>query len=295
MNGMKKWQRIKKKIYKHMGILPSILIILILFWSGIIKSFGYIFDIRLLKKVVFKGDFFKSLIYTLNISFSSIFLVGVLSIIGIYILYLLSTEVDKKKLRVIKVFIISPMYIPYLLGGYMIASIISPSGIISSISYKLGLINQMSDFPILVNEAHGYSIMATYGWKVTPFIILMVYPTVLKINNEWLEVAKVYGVNRFHFFKQVVIPVIFPMYIGALLIAFTYIFASFEVPYLLGVTYPRTLSVLAYEKYARNSISNRGEVMVINSIVVLLTTTMSLIVFKINKSFRERVELELEK
>ncbi len=58
---------------------------------------------------------------------------------------------------------------------------------------------------------------------------------------------------------------------------------------------PRTLPVLAYEKYARNSIANRGNVMVINSIIILLIASVALIIYKLSRSLGERVELELEK
>ena len=291
MNGMKKWQKLKN----HLGILPSIIVMLLLFWSGILKSFQQIFDYKLLEKVINKGEFLNSLVYTAKLSLYSIILVGLISLLGIYVLYLLSTEVDLAKLNVIKIFFLSPMYIPYLLGGYMISNLIGQSGIISTLCYRLGCIHKMDQFPILVNESHGYSIILTYGWKASPFVVLMVYSTMIKINNEWLDVAKVYGVNRYHFFKEVVFPIIFPIYLSSLFVVFAHIFASFEVPYLLGVTYPRTLPVLAYEKYARNSIAHRGEVMVINSIIILLTASVALIIYKLNRSLGERVELELEK
>lgn len=291
MNGMKKWRRVKK----HMGILPSIIVMSVLFWSGILKSFQQIFNYKLLEKVIHRGEFLNSLVYTAKLSLCSIILVGVISLLGIYVLYLLSTEVDLTRLNRVKMFFLSPMYIPYLLGGYMISTLIGQSGIISTLCYRLGCIQKMDQFPILVNESHGYSIILTYGWKASPFVILMVYSTMIKINDEWLDVAKVYGVNRYHFFKEVVFPIIFPIYLSSLFVVFAHIFASFEVPYLLGVTYPRTLPVLAYEKYARNSIVHRGEVMVINSIIILLTAGVALIIYKLNRSLGERVELELEK
>jgi len=291
MNGMKKWQRVKK----HFGIIPSIVVMLIFFWSGIFKSFQKIFDYKLLKEVINKGEFLNSLIYTIKLSVWSIILVGIISLLGIFVLYLISTEVAPQKLNKIKMFFLSPMYIPYLLGGYMISVLIGQSGVISTLCYRLGWIEKMNEFPILVSESNGYSIIFTYGWKASPFVILMVYSTIIKINNEWLDVARVYGVNRYHFFKEVVFPIIFPIYLSSLFIVFAHIFASFEVPYLLGVTYPRTLPVLAYEKYARNSIESRGEVMVINSIIILLTASVALIIYKLNRSLGERVELELEK
>ena len=291
MNGMKKWQRVKK----HLGILPSIIVMSVLFWSGILESFQKIFNYKLLEKVIHRGEFFNSLVYTAKLSLCSIILVGLISLLGIYVLYLLSTEVEPAKLTGIKMFFLSPMYIPYLLGGYMISTLIGQSGILSTLCYRLGCIHRMDEFPVLVNESHGYSIILTYGWKASPFVILMVYSTMIKINNEWLDVAKVYGVNRYHFFKEVVFPIIFPIYLSSLFVVFAHIFASFEVPYLLGVTYPRTLPVLAYEKYTRNSIVHRGEVMVINSIIILLTASVALIIYKLNRSLGERVELELEK
>ncbi len=291
MNGMKMLQRVKE----HLGVLPSIIAMLLLFWSGILNSFKRILNAELWDRVISQGDFVRSLLYTFRISIFSVVNVALLSFLGIYILYLLSTEVSLRKLNLMKILVISPMYIPYLLGGYMISTLIAPSGVISTIFYKLGWISGINEFPILVSESRGYSIIFTYGWKASPFVILMVYSTILKINKEWLDVARVYGINRTYFFRKVVFPIIFPVYVGALFIVFAHIFASFEVPYLLGVTYPRTLPVLAYVKYARDCIKNYDEVMLINSIIVIVTISIAFAIFTFNKLFKERVELELEK
>lgn len=123
----------------------------------------------------------------------------------------------------------------------------------------------------------------------------MVFPNILRINKDWMDVARVFGVGKFYFFRKIVFPLIMPLYISSLFIVFAHILSSFEVPYLLGVTYPRTLSVLAYEKYARNSVSNRDIVLVMNGITILITSFIGIIIYYSNKSLRERTELELEK
>ena len=64
MNGMKKWQRVKE----HLGILPSIMVMSALFWSGIVESFQQIFNYKLLEKVINKGEFLNSLAYTARLS-----------------------------------------------------------------------------------------------------------------------------------------------------------------------------------------------------------------------------------
>jgi len=292
MNGIRMWL---KKIKKHLGILPSLVFMLIMFWAGILNSIKAMFNFNLLREIVFSREFIVSTKYTLRLSLFSILSVAFVSIIGIFILYLLSINLSEEKLKKIRVLTLFPMYIPYILAGYMFSLILSQSGIISTIVYKLGFIENLSEFPALVNEPRGYSIIFTYAWKASPFIILMVFPNILRINKDWMDVARVFGVGKFYFFRKIVFPLIMPLYISSLFIVFAHILSSFEVPYLLGVTYPRTLSVLAYEKYARNSVSNREVVLVMNGIIIFITTLIGMIIYYSNKSLREGTELELEK
>lgn len=284
-----------KKIKKHLGIIPSLVFMLIMFWAGIASSIKAMFDFTLLREVIFSREFIVSAKYTLRISLASILSVALISIMGIYVLYLLSIKLGEKKLKKIRILVLFPMYIPYILAAYMFSLIMSQSGIISTFAYRLSLINDLREFPPLVNEPVGYSIILSYAWKASPFIILMVLPNILKINKEWMDVARVFGVGKFYFFRKIVLPLIMPLYISSLFIVFAHILSSFEVPYLLGVTYPRTLSVLAYEKYARNSVGNRELVLVMNGIIIFISSFIGILIYYSNKSLRERTELELEK
>jgi len=297
------------RIKNYLGVLPALLITYFLFWRGIFKSI--ILGSSELGKVLFGTikhsyrmdasvpndchDLVNSFWYTVRVSGFSILGVAIFSLIVIFIIFLLSSVTNLKKKKWIKTLIALPMYIPYLLSGYIIVIILSQGGILSTIFYKLGFIKEMSQFPILVNESFGFSIIFSYIWKASPFIFLMVYPLILKINSTWLEPAKVYGINRWYFFIKVVLPLIMPTYLSALFVVGAYIFSAFEIPFLLGVTYPRTLSVMAYEKYARDSILYRDEVLGINLVILLVILIAGIILLVLNKKFHERVDFQLEK
>ena len=82
------------------------------------------------------------------------------------------------------------------------------------------------------------------------------------LNNrgtELLEAARTLHANRWQRFRYVVLPIIFPSLGAACLIVFAYTFGAFEVPYLLGQTYPRTMPVWAYRHFSDIDLMARPE------------------------------------
>ena len=54
----------------------------------------------------------------------------------------------------------------------------------------------MEAFPSIVNDINSCGIIFTYIWKATPFIILMLLPVVQRVEDSWLEIARVLGAKR---------------------------------------------------------------------------------------------------
>jgi putative spermidine/putrescine transport system permease protein len=62
-----------------------------------------------------------------------------------------------------------------------------------------------------------------------------------------------------------------PGVVAASLIVFAFTFGAFEVPYLLGQTYPTMLPVTAYNEYRSIDLSSRPAAMAINVLIALIT------------------------
>jgi putative spermidine/putrescine transport system permease protein len=164
--------------------------------------------------------------------------------------------------RVIRASFAFPLGVPHLVAAYAVVLLFSQSGWLARIAYAWGWIDAMPAFPIVVNDPFGWGMIFAYVWKETPFIFLCVYPVLERIRSEWRDPARVFGANAFAFVQTVVLPLVTPVLLGASCIVFAYAFSAFEIPYVLGVTYPQVLSVLAYTLYT-GELASRPEAIVV--------------------------------
>ncbi len=58
---------------------------------------------------------------------------------------------------------------------------------------------------------------------------------------------------------------------AASLIVFAFTFGAFEVPFLLGRSYPTILPVMAYDEYRSVELTDRPAAMAINVLITLVT------------------------
>jgi len=78
-------------------------------------------------------------------------------------------------------------------------------------------------------------------------------------------------------FFQIILPLSMPSIISASTIVFAFAFGAFEIPYLLGATYPKTLSVWAYYNYISPDLINRPVAMVISIVLTLICIVLVVI------------------
>lgn len=288
-----------KKLLKNKSIIYTIPVLAFLailflggFFNGILLSFNMknVFDIGSLasyKSIIASVDFWKGLGLSLKIASITTFLSAILSMILIYCLYYLLSNYGLKYTSFIKKIIQIPMLIPYIIASLFIMILFQRSGFLSAIMYKLGFISEMKGFPILINDKYGWGIILTYVWKTTPFIILMVFPKILKVEETWIEVGMMLGVSRLYFFRKIVYQLIKFEWITTCFIVFAFTFSEFEVPYMLGVTYPKTLSVLSYKLFINGDLADRPIALGINVILSVITLTIGIIGFRLTKNKRK--------
>ena len=112
-----------------------------------------------------------------------------------------------------------------------------------------GLVERALGFlPVtLIRDSAGLGVVAVYVYKEAPFLALLVLAAWGREVADREEVAAVLGANRWHRLQWVVWPAIrVPLGIGSLIVA-AFAFGSFEVPLLVGPSYPPTLATFALE------------------------------------------------
>ena len=246
-------------------IAPALVIVVVLFGGGLvlglIQSLGYL-PAAGLKSLSFKHfvnilgdpDFLQSLWLTFYIALTSTAFAAAISIaMAIFLLSL------SEKSRLIHFIFQIPLTVPHLVIAVAMVFMLTPSGLLSRIAVKIGLIDSSAAFPLLVNDRWGIGIILTYVWKEIPFITLMILSVLRRSGAELLDVGRTLKAGRWQRFRYITLPTIAPSLGAGCLIVFAYTFGAFEVPFLLGQTYPLMLPVWAYKNYSDVDLLARPE------------------------------------
>lgn len=246
-------------------LMPALGLVAVLFGGGLVlgflQSLGYIpaagmreFSFQHFENILTDPDFLRSLGLTFYVSAISTVIAGALSTSAALFLNRL-----RGPRRLIDFVFEIPLAVPHLVVATAAVFLLAPSGMISRVLQAGGLIDGAEEFPMLINDPWCVGIIITYVWKEIPFITLMVMAVLKSIGTELLEAARTLNANRWQRFRYVVLPTIFPSLGAACLIVFAFTFGAFEVPYLLGQTYPMILPVWAYRNYSDIDLMARPE------------------------------------
>ncbi len=202
------------------------------------------------------GDpgFARSLMLTLYVALASTVVAAVVSMVMAIFLVSLS-----EKSRLIHFVFQIPLTVPHLVIAVALVFMLTPTGLVSRVLVRLGLIDSSAAFPLLINDRWAIGIILTYIWKEIPFITLMILSVLRRSGIELLEVGRTLKADRWQRFRYITLPVISPSLGAACLIVFAYTFGAFEVPFLLGQTYPMMLPVWAYKNYSDVDLLARPE------------------------------------
>lgn len=284
-----------EKIKRYIYIAPAVIFIGVFFlygfFQGFLQSFGLYrivgessFTLEYYMETIKSKSFWDSLLFTSRMAVVSSTVSLLISVGIIYIIYMNMERKFVKEERFQKI-VESPLLVPYLIASYLILILFMQSGTISRLMVAVGVIEDYSRFPILTNDRKGVGIMIAYIWKTTPFIVMMAIPVLKRIKSKWDALAHIFNVGKTRFFFEVALPLMGPSLLMSFFIILAYIFTAFEVPYMLGVTYPKALAVGAYEIYSRGSLGDRPSLMVINMIISFISLGSGVLVYIINKGF----------
>ena len=267
----------KKNRTIFLMMLPLILPFIIIFAGGIaltilqsfgIMMFGYDYGDHLFAyRELFTGDwFFRSLTLTLFVSFTS----SILSVAGgVTIAYgILKLPMGHRSAGILSRI---PLILPHIAVAFIVIILFSKSGLFSSISFHLNLTETLDDFPSILFGSMGADIILANIYKETPFVIIMVYAVLLKIDNRIPATARMLGAGEFRIFFRVILPFIMPIISTVFLIIFVYNFGSFEIPYVLGSSSPGMLSIKAFDYFFRRDLSYRPVAMAILVLIILFS------------------------
>jgi putative spermidine/putrescine transport system permease protein len=273
-------------------LAPALLVIGVLFAGGLavafVQSLGHMPDIGMTgwsldayREVLGDEDFVDSLFLTLYVS-------GVSTGVSTVLAVLAALALRRSGGRISSVVFQLPITIPHLVAAVGIALVVAQTGLGARVAAGLGLIGEPKEFPALLYDEYSVGIILTYVWKEVPFIALVVLAALRGVTSDLEEVARTLGAGAWQRFWYVVFPVISPSVVAASLLVFAFTFGAFEVPYLLGRSYPTMLPVMAYEEYREIDLSARPAAMAINVLIALITGAVAALYLRLARDLGGR-------
>lgn len=159
--------------------------------------------------------------------------------------------------------------VPHLVGVAGLLLLLSPSGLLARLAYALGWIQSDQDFPLLVNDSANLGVLIHFLWKEIPFVTLILLAVLRGIRPEYAAQARALGASPWQCFWQITLPLMRSGMVSAGLIVFGFTFGSFEVPFLLGSTYPRPLPVLVYHAFTDVDLAQRQDAIALGLLLSL--------------------------
>lgn len=151
--------------------------------------------------------------------------------------------------------------VPHLVGALGILYLFAQSGSFARLAYHAHLIAAPGDFPALVFDPASIGIILTYVWKEVPFLALVALAALQGLDVDHEGAARTLGATPYRAFRHVTLPMIWPALARGMIIVFAFTFGAYEVPALLGQTYPQSLPVLAWRSYTDVDLAARPAAM----------------------------------
>ena len=280
MKNSMRWLRLWDKLRVPLMLAPALGVLTLLFLGGLVvglgQSFGYFpvigltdFTLQHYVSALTNPNFLQSLWLTFRIAFLSTLLSSILAVGAALILR------ERFRGSQFATFLFQiPLPIPHLVAATGIVLLVTQSGILARIGVAMGLIELPKDFPVMVFDRPGIAIMLTFLWKEIPFIGLVVLAVLQSVGPQYEEIAQTLGANRWQRFWYVLLPLIMPGILSTSIIVFAFTFANYEIPLLLGVRFPTTLPVWAFQSYQDPDLSLRPEAMAVSVILAIIAVIL---------------------
>ena len=209
--------------------------------------------------------FWQGLLLTIWVSFASTFLSAVLALATAL---LLRRSFTGKRFATFLYQLNLP--VPHVVAAIGILFLFSQSGLISRTGAQIGVFGGPSDFPVVVRDKFGIGIILSFVWKEVPFVGVIVLAVLQSLGVDYEDLARSLGANRWQRFRYVILPLVMPGLLSGSILVFAFTFGSFEVPAILGVRFPRMLTVTAVRFFRNPDLNARTEGMAISIIISII-------------------------
>jgi len=174
-----------------------------------------------------------------------------------------------------------PLAIPGIVASLFIIQLLSGAGLLSRISFQLGLIDSVRSFPSMVNDQWGIGIITAMVMLATPFFMIY-FQTIYKSErlDELDRLATTLGSKRFITALKVKVPIILSRAFPTMLLYYIFMMGSYEIPLLLGQQSPQMVSVLTIRKLRRFNLLDIPQAYVVAILYIVIILSVVIYLFK---------------
>lgn len=251
---------------------------------GVIPAFGLTqYTLDYFKQVFQSPAFWNALLLSLRISFLSS--LGAIILGTVLCVWLVKANCNRiKRLLLVRI----PILIPHTIVALFFIMLFSQTGLLARLAYAMGLIADFDQFPsLLFTPGHG-GVLFAYIWKEAPFVAYYCFSLMNSINKTLGEAAENLGSSPLRAFLTVTLPLSFPAFLKAFLIILIFSFGAYELPFILGVSYPKALPVQAYLSHNGPDLRQRPYTMALFMVILAFSALLSLIFFFVLKRITRR-------
>ena len=254
-------------------MLPLLLPFVVIFGCGlaitVLQSFGLLMfsytydDLFFAYRELFADSWFlRSALFSLYVALASSSLSIMLGTTLAYAIWKLP-ERQHKFTIIYKI----PLVLPHIAVGFLAVILLAKTGIVSAIAYHLSLIDSFEGFPDLLYTRSGIDLISAYIYKETPFVMVMVYAMLVRFDRRQIDTARMLGAKRMRMFFSLVLPFILPAINTTFVILFIFTFGGFDLPFVLGDSFPGMLSIRIYDYFFQKDIALRPVAMAMLTLI----------------------------
>jgi len=132
-----------------------------------------------------------------------------------------------------------PLFIPFIVAAQCMRTFLAKNGLMNNTFVSMGLMEPLQ----AVSFLDWRGIIATFVWKQTPFVALLLAGALAALDRATLEAGRNLGASRMRVLVELALPQVMPQLLVALVLSFVTMLSVLSVPMMVAGSQPTMLTV----------------------------------------------------
>lgn len=132
-----------------------------------------------------------------------------------------------------------PLFIPFIVAAQCMRTFLAKNGLMNNSFVAMGLMEPLQ----AVSFLDWRGIIATFVWKQTPFVALLLAGALAALDRATLEAGRNLGASRMRVLVELALPQVMPQLLVALVLSFVTMLSVLSVPMMVAGSQPTMLTV----------------------------------------------------